>query len=102
MSLVVGPRQRPCESQSTIGAGGMARSTKQATPALRLTLEARAAIRVVAQFRAEDLDRDRAVEAGVAGPVNLSHAPGADQPEDLVRTKPRTRSQRHVEARLPL
>ena len=41
MSLVVGPRQRPCEIQSTIGAGGMARSASQATPALRLTLEMR-------------------------------------------------------------
>ena len=40
MILVVGPRQRPCEIQSTIGAGGMAGApTKQATPALRLTLE---------------------------------------------------------------
>jgi len=41
MSLVAGTRLGPYEIQSAIGAGGMARSTTQATPALRLTLEMR-------------------------------------------------------------
>ena len=60
-----------------------------------LALEARAALRVGGEFSWEDLDGDRAVEAGVASLVNLSHAPGADQAEDFVRAEPRARSQRH-------
>ena len=49
-----------------------------------LPLEARAAVRIGAQFGGEDLDGDRAVEAGVAGLVDLAHAAGADSRLDLV------------------
>ena len=60
-----------------------------------LALEARAALGVVAQFSRENLDRDRAIEARVAGLVDFAHPPGADQPEDLVGAKARARSQGH-------
>ena len=49
-----------------------------------LPLEAGAAVRIGAQFGREDLDGDRAVEAGVAGLVDLTHAAGADSRLDLV------------------
>jgi hypothetical protein len=38
---------------------------------------------------------DRAVEARVAGLVDLAHAPDADEAEDFVGAQPRARSQRH-------
>ena len=50
----------------------------------RLALEPCAAIRVGAQFGGKDLDRDRAVEAGVAGLVDLAHAARTNSRLDLV------------------
>ena len=35
----------------------------------------------------QDLDRDGAIEPGIEGFVDLAHAAGADQREDLVRTE---------------
>jgi len=61
----------------------------------RLAFEARAAFRVGAEFLRENLDRDRTVEAGVAGAVNLAHASGANQRPDLVGPEPRARRQGH-------
>ena len=42
-----------------------------------------------------DFDGDRAVETRVAGAIHLAHASGAEQPEDLVWSEARSRSQRH-------
>jgi hypothetical protein len=50
----------------------------------RFPLEASAAIRIGGNCRGKNLDRDGAIEAGVARFVNLSHAPGANQPEDFI------------------
>ena len=41
---------------------------------------------------------DVAVEAGVAGAVDLAHPARAEGREDLVRTQPPTRGQRHVDS----
>jgi len=43
----------------------------------------------------EDLDRDLAVQPGVAGAVDLAHAPRAEQPHDLVRAESRACLERH-------
>ncbi len=43
----------------------------------------------------EDLDGDRAVEAGVAGFVHLAHAPGPEGGDDLIRAEAGAASQRH-------
>jgi len=61
-----------------------------------LALEARATFRVGAQFSGEDLDGDRALEARVAGLVDLAHSAGADQPDDFVGTEPRARREAHA------
>ena len=58
----------------------------QAGDGPRFAREARAALSVGAQFCGEDLDGDRAVEAGVAGLVDLAHSARADA-VDLVRTE---------------
>ena len=49
----------------------------------RLLLEALAALGVGRELRREDLDRDVAAEAGVAGAIDLSHPARADRREDL-------------------
>jgi len=59
-------------------------------------------VRIGAQFSGENLERDRAIEARVAGLVDLTHAPGADQPENLVGAQPRARSQGHGRSCGPL
>ena len=38
--------------------------------------------------RPEDLERDLAPERPIERPIHLSHAPGAEQPEDFVMTEP--------------
>jgi hypothetical protein len=43
----------------------------------------------------DELDRHLASEAGVAGAVDLAHAPGAERLHDLVGTEPCPGSQRH-------
>ena len=47
----------------------------------------------------EDLDRDCAVQARVAGFVDLAHAPGAECAENFVRAKSDAGSKRHRVAR---
>ena len=54
---------------------------------LRFALEARTQIRVVADFRGDDLDRHRAIQTRVSRFVHLAHASRADQREDLVRSQ---------------
>ncbi len=61
----------------------------------RLALELAQAIGVAGDVLRQDLDGDGAIEAGVAGAVDLAHAPGADQAEDFVWTQARASSQRH-------
>ena len=57
----------------------------QAGDGLRLALEPGAAVRIGADVGREHLDRDGAIEAGVAGLVDIAHAAGPDGGEDLVR-----------------
>jgi hypothetical protein len=57
----------------------------QAGDRLRLALETRSAVRVGTDVRRKYLDVDRAIEAGVAGAVDLTHAAFAQLLEDLVR-----------------
>jgi hypothetical protein len=54
----------------------------------RLSLEALKLIGVAGHRIMQDLDRDLAAEAGVAGPVDLPYSPRADQVENLIRAEP--------------
>ena len=54
----------------------------------RLLLEAPARFGVGGQRAGQDLDGDRAIEPGVAGAIDLTHAAGADRRGDLVRPEP--------------
>jgi hypothetical protein len=60
-----------------------------------LPLEACPADRVRGEVRGEDLEGDGAAEAGVAGLLNLAHAPGPEKAEDLVRPEASARLERH-------
>jgi hypothetical protein len=62
---------------------------------LRLPLEAREPLRVGRQRLGEHLDRDLAIEPGVARPVDLAHAPLTDGREDFVRTDATAGGERH-------
>ena len=53
-----------------------------------LSFEAPELIGVARRCLMENLDRDLAAEASVAGPVDLSHPPCTDQVENLVRAEP--------------
>lgn len=66
-----------------------------AAPPLGLALEAIAELRVDGDVPGNQLDGDDAVEAGIAGAVDLPHPPGADGGEDLVRAEPRAWADRH-------
>ena len=59
----------------------------QAGDGLRFPREARAALRVGVQFRGKDLDGNRAIEAGVAGLVDLTHAARPDGGLYLIRAE---------------
>jgi len=61
--------------------------------------EAGAAVRVGEAIGGQDLDRDLAAEAGVAGAVDLAHAPGAEGGEHLVRPEFRPGSEAHAAQR---
>jgi hypothetical protein len=43
----------------------------------------------------QDLDGDVAIEPRIAGAVDLAHAAGADEPDDLVRPETVTCRERH-------
>ena len=63
----------------------------QARDRPRLTFEPGAELGRLGEVRQEDLDRDRAVEAGVAGAVHLAHPAGTERRLDFVGTKASTR-----------
>ena len=52
-----------------------------------LLFEAAETLGVTGDVLGQDLDRHLAAEAGVASAVDLTHAPGPEQAEDLVGTK---------------
>jgi hypothetical protein len=60
-----------------------------------LAVEARFAIRILGEMRREDLDRNDAAEPRVAGLVNLAHASGAQQAEDLEWPEARAGGETH-------
>ena len=59
----------------------------QGADGFRLPLESGAALCVVRDALRKHLDRDRAVEAGVPGPVDLSHAACSDGGLDFIRAE---------------
>ena len=67
---------------------------------LRLAFEPRAECGVGRELRRENLDGDRAIEAGVAGAVDLSHAAGAEQGLNFKMAEPSTCAQCHWSVRL--
>ena len=69
---------------------GMAQARHQ----LRLAAEALEVLGLLG-VRAQHLERDRAVEAAVAGAVHLAHAARAQQAQDLVGSEPRAVGQGH-------
>ena len=65
--------------------------------ALRFALEARPELGIGREGGRQHLDGDGALEAGVAGLVDLAHAAGADGADDLVRSEARAGGQGHGE-----
>jgi hypothetical protein len=65
---------------------------------LGLVGEPRAEFWVIRQLRREDLHGDAALQARVARPIHLAHAPGTDQGEDFIRAEASTRLKDHVAA----
>ena len=62
---------------------------------LRLLREPAEAIRIGSEARRQHLDGDLAPEHGVAGPVHLAHAAGAERRENLASTKSVASSEAH-------
>ena len=62
---------------------------------LRLAVEALFHFRILREMRRHDLDGDDPVEAGVLGLINLTHAPGPNRAENLVRTQTCAGLKRH-------
>jgi len=62
----------------------------------RFAFKSHAPVSVFGQFRREHFDRDRAIEARVAGAIDLSHAAGADRRDDFVGTEPRSAGESHA------
>ena len=60
-----------------------------------LLQQPRAVVRIGGAIGRESLDRDLAVEAQVARPVDLAHAPAAEGGDHHVRSEPGTRRKRH-------
>ena len=52
-----------------------------------LALEAGDAVLVLEELLRQDLDGDVPLELRIAGPIDLSHAPGTERGEDLVRSE---------------
>jgi hypothetical protein len=55
---------------------------------LRLALEARPPGRLVSEARGQHLDRHIALQPGVTGTINFTHASGPEKAENLVRSDP--------------
>jgi len=66
---------------------------------LRFALEPRPAVRVRGDLGREDLDGNRAVEAGITGLVDLAHPAGPNGGLDLVRAEAGTGREGHRGAR---
>ena len=60
-----------------------------------LAFEPGTAVGVAADLSRKYFDGDRAIEAGVAGLVDLAHAPGADSRLDLVGSEARSSDEAH-------
>jgi hypothetical protein len=65
----------------------------------RFPIEPGAGAGVAGEFSRQHLDRDRAVEPGVAGLVHFAHAAGSERFDDFVGSEPRTRSGVHIDRR---
>ena len=52
-----------------------------------LAFEARTQIGITSDFAWQDLDRDGAIEARVAGFIHLAHATGAERADDFIRAE---------------
>jgi hypothetical protein len=63
---------------------------------LRLLYESAATALVGDEIRRQHLNRNLAAEPGIAGAVDLAHAPGTEQTENVIGAEPRTRLQGHV------
>ncbi len=50
---------------------------------------------LAASLLGEHLDRDEAIEPGVARLIHLAHSPGADQPQDFVGAETDARREGH-------
>jgi hypothetical protein len=74
--------------------GGNARVV-QCGENLRFTLEAGEPIAIVGERVREDLDRDIPIQSGVPGPIDLAHPSRAQGTDNLVRSEPRGRRERH-------
>ena len=61
----------------------------------RLPFEAREPVGVAPDVLRQNLDRHLAPEAGIEGAVDLAHAPGPQEPPDLVRPEPRADRESH-------
>jgi hypothetical protein len=62
----------------------------------RLALESHQPIGIVRERLRQDLERDIAPEPGVAGAIDLAHAAGANDGDDLVRPDARARGECHA------
>ena len=60
-----------------------------------LAIESLVLLRVAGVIGPDDFDRHHAIEAGIAGLVDLAHAPGAEGRLDEIRTKTGAGSERH-------
>jgi hypothetical protein len=59
-------------------------------------LEALTAGRIGSDLRRENLQGDIAAQPGIARPIDLAHAPGAERGDNFVRAEARARGQGHV------
>jgi hypothetical protein len=59
-------------------------------------LKAQKTVGIARNRRRQDFDRDRAIEPGIAGAVDFSHAAGTDRQLNFIRSKPGARGQRHA------
>jgi hypothetical protein len=68
--------------------------------ALRFALESGAAVRVRGGGLRQNLDRDRAIQPGITGAIDLAHCARAERRHDFVRTEPTAGGQGHLARRL--
>jgi hypothetical protein len=68
---------------------------RQRGDGLRLAPETGQPLAITRDGRRQHLDRDVALQLRVPRPVHLAHPPGPERGDDLVRTEPCARNQRH-------